>query len=118
MTVSWFCTLCLFGSGDAGSFLLRLSKGLKGHRCPEEWPQSLKAGDETKENANRYSQHKKIPDRSSVCVWSKVVSPALRSFQKFFIGCPDEDSEITEVKEVTEYLELCCLSVRMFAKTI
>uniref|UniRef100_A0A671VDD5 2-hydroxyacyl-CoA lyase 2 n=1 Tax=Sparus aurata TaxID=8175 RepID=A0A671VDD5_SPAAU len=39
--------------GDAGSFLLRLSKGLKGHRCPEEWPQSLKAGDLTKENANR-----------------------------------------------------------------
>lgn len=39
--------------GDAGSFLVRLSKGLKGHRCPEEWPQSLKAGDDTKENANR-----------------------------------------------------------------
>ena len=39
--------------GDAGSFLLQLSKGLKGHKCPEEWPQSLKAGDETKENANR-----------------------------------------------------------------
>ncbi|KAK2846983.1 hypothetical protein Q5P01_009982 [Channa striata] len=39
--------------GDAGSFLVRLSKGLKGHRCPEEWPQSLKAGDVTKENANR-----------------------------------------------------------------
>uniref|UniRef100_A0A667X8D6 2-hydroxyacyl-CoA lyase 2 n=1 Tax=Myripristis murdjan TaxID=586833 RepID=A0A667X8D6_9TELE len=39
--------------GDAGSFLLRLSKGLKGHRCPEEWPQKLKAGDVTKENANR-----------------------------------------------------------------
>lgn len=43
-------------SGDAGSFLVRLSKGLKGHRCPEEWPQSLKAGDVTKENANRYSE--------------------------------------------------------------
>ncbi|XP_056467656.1 2-hydroxyacyl-CoA lyase 2 [Gadus chalcogrammus] len=39
--------------GDAGSFLLQLSKGLKGHKCPEEWPQSLKAADETKENANR-----------------------------------------------------------------
>uniref|UniRef100_A0A8C6KVI3 2-hydroxyacyl-CoA lyase 2 n=1 Tax=Nothobranchius furzeri TaxID=105023 RepID=A0A8C6KVI3_NOTFU len=39
--------------GDAGSFLVRLSKGLKGHRCPEEWPQTLKAGDLTKENANR-----------------------------------------------------------------
>ncbi|XP_028276438.1 2-hydroxyacyl-CoA lyase 2 [Parambassis ranga] len=39
--------------GDAGSFLVRLSNGLKGHRCPQEWPQSLKAGDVTKENANR-----------------------------------------------------------------
>uniref|UniRef100_UPI0037E870F6 2-hydroxyacyl-CoA lyase 2 n=1 Tax=Semicossyphus pulcher TaxID=241346 RepID=UPI0037E870F6 len=39
--------------GDAGSFLMRLSKGLKGHRCPEEWPQSLKAGDTAKENTNR-----------------------------------------------------------------
>lgn len=40
-------------SGDAGSFLVRLSEGLKGHRCPEEWPQSLKAGDATKEAANK-----------------------------------------------------------------
>uniref|UniRef100_A0A4W5NM16 2-hydroxyacyl-CoA lyase 2 n=1 Tax=Hucho hucho TaxID=62062 RepID=A0A4W5NM16_9TELE len=39
--------------GDAGSFLLRLSKGLMGHQCPEDWPQSLKAGDVTKEKANR-----------------------------------------------------------------
>lgn len=39
--------------GDVGSFLVRLSKGLKGHHCPEEWPQSLKAGELTKENANR-----------------------------------------------------------------
>uniref|UniRef100_A0A8C8MH52 2-hydroxyacyl-CoA lyase 2 n=1 Tax=Oncorhynchus tshawytscha TaxID=74940 RepID=A0A8C8MH52_ONCTS len=38
--------------GDAGSFLLRLSKGLKGHTCPEDWPQSLKAGDVTKEKAD------------------------------------------------------------------
>lgn len=44
--------------GDAGSFLVRLSKGLKGHRCPEEWPQSLKAGDETKENANRCTERR------------------------------------------------------------
>lgn len=44
--------------GDAGSFLVRLSKGLKGHRCPAEWPQSLKAGDETKENANRCTEHR------------------------------------------------------------
>lgn len=42
-------------AGDAGSFLVRLSKGLKGHRCPEDWPQSLKAGDVSKENANRYN---------------------------------------------------------------
>uniref|UniRef100_A0A7N6B1Y5 2-hydroxyacyl-CoA lyase 2 n=1 Tax=Anabas testudineus TaxID=64144 RepID=A0A7N6B1Y5_ANATE len=47
----WKPTIAI--QGDAGSFLLRLSKGLKGHRCPEEWPQSLKAGDVTKENANR-----------------------------------------------------------------
>lgn len=40
--------------GDAGSFLVELSKGLKGHRCPEDWPQALKAGDVTKESANRY----------------------------------------------------------------
>uniref|UniRef100_A0A665UMB8 2-hydroxyacyl-CoA lyase 2 n=1 Tax=Echeneis naucrates TaxID=173247 RepID=A0A665UMB8_ECHNA len=47
----WKPTIAI--QGDAGSFLVRLSKGLKGHRCPEEWPQSLKAGDVTKENANR-----------------------------------------------------------------
>uniref|UniRef100_A0A8C4EJT4 2-hydroxyacyl-CoA lyase 2 n=1 Tax=Dicentrarchus labrax TaxID=13489 RepID=A0A8C4EJT4_DICLA len=47
----WKPTIAI--QGDAGSFLMRLSKGLKGHRCPEEWPQSLKAGDTTKENANR-----------------------------------------------------------------
>uniref|UniRef100_A0A8C0Y2N0 2-hydroxyacyl-CoA lyase 2 n=1 Tax=Cyprinus carpio carpio TaxID=630221 RepID=A0A8C0Y2N0_CYPCA len=39
--------------GDAGSFLVRLSKALKGHRCPEEWPRSLKEGDAVKEKANR-----------------------------------------------------------------
>uniref|UniRef100_A0AAQ6A9T8 2-hydroxyacyl-CoA lyase 2 n=1 Tax=Amphiprion ocellaris TaxID=80972 RepID=A0AAQ6A9T8_AMPOC len=49
--IFWKPTLAI--QGDAGSFLVRLSKGLKGHRCPEEWPQSLKAGDTTKENANR-----------------------------------------------------------------
>ncbi|XP_056139483.1 2-hydroxyacyl-CoA lyase 2 [Lampris incognitus] len=47
----WKPTIAI--QGDAGSFLLRLSKGLKGHRCPEEWPQSLKAGDISKEKANR-----------------------------------------------------------------
>ncbi|XP_068601670.1 2-hydroxyacyl-CoA lyase 2 [Brachionichthys hirsutus] len=45
--------------GDAGSFLVQLAKGLKGHRCPEEWPQSLKAGDLTKENANRAKANEK-----------------------------------------------------------
>ncbi|KAF7664780.1 hypothetical protein LDENG_00165150 [Lucifuga dentata] len=47
----WKPTLAI--QGDAGSFLVRLSKGLKGHKCPEEWPQSLKAGDVIKETANR-----------------------------------------------------------------
>uniref|UniRef100_A0A4W6CV34 2-hydroxyacyl-CoA lyase 2 n=1 Tax=Lates calcarifer TaxID=8187 RepID=A0A4W6CV34_LATCA len=47
----WKPTIAI--QGDAGSFLVRLSKGLKGHRCPEEWPQSLKVGDVTKENTNR-----------------------------------------------------------------
>uniref|UniRef100_A0A3Q3KH18 2-hydroxyacyl-CoA lyase 2 n=1 Tax=Mastacembelus armatus TaxID=205130 RepID=A0A3Q3KH18_9TELE len=45
--------------GDAGSFLVRLSKGLKGYSCPKEWPQSLKAGDVTKENANRAKANEK-----------------------------------------------------------
>lgn len=53
-------------SGDAGSFLVRLSKGLKGHRCPEEWPRSLKAGDVTKENANRYSEQNRCRPRVRV----------------------------------------------------
>ncbi|XP_015228170.1 PREDICTED: acetolactate synthase-like protein [Cyprinodon variegatus] len=47
----WKPTIAI--QGDAGSFIVRLSKGLKGHRCPEEWPQSLKAGDYTKEKTNR-----------------------------------------------------------------
>uniref|UniRef100_A0A8C2ZHC9 2-hydroxyacyl-CoA lyase 2 n=1 Tax=Cyclopterus lumpus TaxID=8103 RepID=A0A8C2ZHC9_CYCLU len=47
----WKPTIAI--QGDAGSFLVRLSKGLKGHRCPEEWPQTLKAGDVTKEKGNR-----------------------------------------------------------------
>ena len=43
----------LYLPGDAGSFLLSLSRGLKGHRCPEDWPQSLKDGDKIKEDGNR-----------------------------------------------------------------
>ncbi|RXM92452.1 Acetolactate synthase-like protein [Acipenser ruthenus] len=34
------------------SFLLRLSEGLKGYRCPQDWPESLKEGDKAKEKAN------------------------------------------------------------------
>ncbi|XP_043936761.1 2-hydroxyacyl-CoA lyase 2 [Protopterus annectens] len=39
--------------GDAGSFLVQLSEGLKGYQCPQDWPQSLKEGDLKKENSNR-----------------------------------------------------------------
>ncbi|KAI4892819.1 hypothetical protein NFI96_017250 [Prochilodus magdalenae] len=39
--------------GDVGSFLCRLSKGLAGHKFPEDWLQSLKDGDKVKEKANR-----------------------------------------------------------------
>uniref|UniRef100_A0A674N0H9 2-hydroxyacyl-CoA lyase 2 n=1 Tax=Takifugu rubripes TaxID=31033 RepID=A0A674N0H9_TAKRU len=53
----WKPTIAI--QGDAGSFLVRLSKGLKGHRCPEDWPQSLKAGDVTKENTNRAKAEEK-----------------------------------------------------------
>lgn len=53
----WTPTVAI--QGDAGSFLLRLSQGLKGHKCPEEWPQSLKAGDITKEKANRAKAEEK-----------------------------------------------------------
>ncbi|KAM9801336.1 2-hydroxyacyl-CoA lyase 2 [Neosynchiropus ocellatus] len=47
----WKPTIAI--QGDAGSFLARLSEGLKGHRCPAEWLQALKAGDVTKEKTNR-----------------------------------------------------------------
>ncbi|XP_017163552.1 2-hydroxyacyl-CoA lyase 2 isoform X2 [Poecilia reticulata] len=53
----WKPTIAI--QGDAGSFIVRLSKGLKGHRCPEEWSQSLKAGDSTKEDANRAKANEK-----------------------------------------------------------
>ncbi|KAG7316250.1 hypothetical protein KOW79_019791 [Hemibagrus wyckioides] len=46
--------------GDVGSFLLQLSKGLVGHRCPEEWVQSLKERDNAKEKANRDKANEKI----------------------------------------------------------
>ncbi|XP_023679002.1 2-hydroxyacyl-CoA lyase 2 [Paramormyrops kingsleyae] len=47
----WMPTVAI--QGDAGSFLMRLSKGLMGHKCPQSWPQSLKDGDRAKEKANR-----------------------------------------------------------------
>ncbi|XP_077467304.1 2-hydroxyacyl-CoA lyase 2 [Stigmatopora argus] len=53
----WKPTIAI--QGDAGSFLVRLSKGLKGHHCPEEWPQSLKAGDVVKENINKAKANEK-----------------------------------------------------------
>uniref|UniRef100_A0A6Q2XJH0 2-hydroxyacyl-CoA lyase 2 n=1 Tax=Esox lucius TaxID=8010 RepID=A0A6Q2XJH0_ESOLU len=49
--------------GDAGSFLIRLSQGLKGHKCPEDWPQSLKAGDVIKEKADEKTDHHLNPLR-------------------------------------------------------
>uniref|UniRef100_A0A8C5MMI9 2-hydroxyacyl-CoA lyase 2 n=1 Tax=Leptobrachium leishanense TaxID=445787 RepID=A0A8C5MMI9_9ANUR len=39
--------------GDAGSFIVKLSEGLKGYSCPSEWPEGLKSGDVVKEKANK-----------------------------------------------------------------
>ncbi|XP_037739881.1 2-hydroxyacyl-CoA lyase 2 isoform X1 [Chelonia mydas] len=39
--------------GDAGSFLLSLSQGLKSYSPPQDWTTSLKDGDQRKEKANR-----------------------------------------------------------------
>uniref|UniRef100_A0A674IDQ2 2-hydroxyacyl-CoA lyase 2 n=1 Tax=Terrapene triunguis TaxID=2587831 RepID=A0A674IDQ2_9SAUR len=39
--------------GDAGSFLLSLSQGLKSYSPPQDWATSLKDGDQRKEKANR-----------------------------------------------------------------
>ncbi|XP_027010791.2 2-hydroxyacyl-CoA lyase 2 [Tachysurus fulvidraco] len=46
--------------GDVGSFLLQLSKGLVGHRCPEEWVRSLKERDDAKEKTNRAKASEKV----------------------------------------------------------
>ncbi|KAK2864407.1 hypothetical protein Q7C36_003561 [Tachysurus vachellii] len=46
--------------GDVGSFLLQLSKGLVGHRCPEEWVRSLKERGDAKEKTNRVKASEKI----------------------------------------------------------
>ncbi|KAF5891191.1 acetolactate synthase-like protein, partial [Clarias magur] len=45
--------------GDVGSFLLQLSEGLVGHKCPEEWVQCLKERDMTKEKTNRDKANEK-----------------------------------------------------------
>jgi len=39
--------------GDAASFIVKLSKGLKGYRCDTEWIKKLMDKDEAKEKANR-----------------------------------------------------------------
>uniref|UniRef100_A0A8D0HDK8 2-hydroxyacyl-CoA lyase 2 n=1 Tax=Sphenodon punctatus TaxID=8508 RepID=A0A8D0HDK8_SPHPU len=39
--------------GDAGSFLVQLSQGLKGYTCLQDWPARLKESDHRKEKANR-----------------------------------------------------------------
>ncbi|KAG2470022.1 ILVBL protein, partial [Polypterus senegalus] len=44
---------CVAVQGDAASFLLQLSEGLKGYRCPLDWPQNLKERDILKEKSNR-----------------------------------------------------------------
>uniref|UniRef100_A0A8C4TB48 2-hydroxyacyl-CoA lyase 2 n=1 Tax=Erpetoichthys calabaricus TaxID=27687 RepID=A0A8C4TB48_ERPCA len=44
---------CVAVQGDAASFLLQLSEGLKGYLCPLDWPQNLKEQDILKEKANR-----------------------------------------------------------------
>ncbi|MEE6483403.1 hypothetical protein FKM82_013540 [Ascaphus truei] len=45
--------------GDAGSFIVNLSEGLKGYSCPLEWAESLKAGDVKKEKANQEKAEEK-----------------------------------------------------------
>ncbi|KYO40771.1 2-hydroxyacyl-CoA lyase 2 isoform X2 [Alligator mississippiensis] len=44
--------------GDASSFLLCLSRGLKGYSCPQDWAASLKDNDHQKEKANREKAEK------------------------------------------------------------
>ncbi|KAM4704091.1 2-hydroxyacyl-CoA lyase 2 [Rhinophrynus dorsalis] len=45
--------------GDAGSFIVNLSEGLKGYSCPSEWTEGLKAGDVNKEKANQQRAEEK-----------------------------------------------------------
>ncbi|XP_029436132.1 acetolactate synthase-like protein isoform X2 [Rhinatrema bivittatum] len=53
----WKPTIAI--QGDAGSFLLKLSEGLKGYSCPQSWIQGLKEGDIKKEEANRQKSDEK-----------------------------------------------------------
>lgn len=43
---------CMTIKGDAASFLVLLSQGLKGYSCPQDWVMSLKERDNLKEKAN------------------------------------------------------------------
>ncbi|KAM5141060.1 2-hydroxyacyl-CoA lyase 2 [Mantella aurantiaca] len=45
--------------GDAGSFVVRLTEGLKGYTCPKDWTEGLKSGDEKKEKANQEKSEEK-----------------------------------------------------------
>lgn len=45
--------------GDAGTFLTKLSEGLKNYSCPREWTEGLKEGDIKKEHANREKSNEK-----------------------------------------------------------
>ncbi|KAM8927119.1 2-hydroxyacyl-CoA lyase 2 [Pelodytes ibericus] len=45
--------------GDAGSFIVNLSEGLKGYACPSDWTEGLKSGDVNKENTNQQKAEEK-----------------------------------------------------------
>ncbi|XP_068098868.1 2-hydroxyacyl-CoA lyase 2 [Hyperolius riggenbachi] len=45
--------------GDAGSFIVRLSEGLRGYTSPKDWAEGLKSGDEKKEKANQEKAEEK-----------------------------------------------------------
>ncbi|XP_069460808.1 2-hydroxyacyl-CoA lyase 2 isoform X2 [Ambystoma mexicanum] len=45
--------------GDAGTFLKKLSEGLKNYSCPREWVEGLKEGDVKKEHENREKSNEK-----------------------------------------------------------
>ena len=41
--------------GDVASFILELSKGVKGYKCDPEWIGMLRNKDKSKEDANRFA---------------------------------------------------------------